>query len=90
MMQTHTFFIALTVLLMGVLCITSAKELVTTQFGKHICFGLGIFWFARMCFQFFGYSSRLWRGKRFETAMHILFSVFWIYLNLVFFGIFFS
>jgi hypothetical protein len=34
LMSVHTFFVALTVFLMGILCITSAKELLSTSLGK--------------------------------------------------------
>ena len=84
MIMVHTFFIALIVLMMGILCLTSAQDLSTTAFGKRISFGLGIFWSIRFVIQFFGYSSKLWKGKKFETSMHILFSCFWAYLSFVF------
>lgn len=84
MMMTHTFFIALTVLLMGLLCVTSYVDLIHTNLGKKISLGLGVFWCFRLVFQFFGYSSKLWKGKRFETIVHILFSVLWIYTSVVF------
>src|SRR4051812_25124936 len=57
--QVHTFFIALTVLMMGVLCLTSATELITTKLGNHISIGLAVFWSIRLVIQFFGYSSKL-------------------------------
>lgn len=84
MMTIHTFFIALTVFLMGVLCLTSSNELTETILGKKISLGFGIFWTIRLFIQFFGYSSELWRGKRFETSIHILFSIFWIYISTLF------
>lgn len=84
MMQVHTFFIALVVMLMGVLCFSSATELIHTPLGKRISLGLGIFWFIRLLLQFFGYSSALWKGKVFETTVHIFFSLFWTYLTFVF------
>ena len=84
MMTVHTFFVALTVFLMGLLCLTSSNELVETNLGKKISFGLGIFWTFRLFIQFFGYSTDLWRRKRFETLMHILFSLLWMYLSIVF------
>ena len=83
-LHVHTFFIALTVLLMGILCVTSAHELTTTSFGRRIALGLFIFWFCRLILQFFGYSSKLWRGKGFETIAHIAFSALWAYLCFVF------
>jgi hypothetical protein len=84
MMLVHTFFIALTVLLMGILCLTSSRELVTTSLGKRISLGFGIFWFIRFVVQFFGYSAKLWKGKKFETVVHIIFSLLWIYLTAIF------
>lgn len=85
MMTVHTFFIAVIVFLMGLLCLTSTTDLIETQLGKTISFGFGVFWLIRLLVQFFGYSSELWMGKKFETSIHILLSVFWIYLTGVFF-----
>jgi len=84
MMIVHTFFIALVVFLMGLLCLTSATELVNTKLGKTISLGLGIFWGVRFFIQLFGYSKELWKGKLFETIVHIIFSLFWLYLTLIF------
>lgn len=83
-MYVHTFFIALIVFLIGLLCLTSASELVNTVLGKKICLGLGIFWSVRLLFQFFVYSSKLWKGKKLETGVHILFSLLWTYFSSVF------
>lgn len=84
MMTIHTFFIALTVFFMGLLCLTSSNELIETNLGKKLLLGFGIFWFIRLLIQFFGYSSELWKGKRFETFMHVIFSFLWTYLSLFF------
>ena len=65
MMIVHTFFIALVVLLIGILCLTSSKELIETHFGRKITLGIGIFWITRLFFQLFIYSSKLWKGKLF-------------------------
>ena len=87
MMTVHTFFIGLIVFLMGLLCVTSAAELIDTTLGKEISFGLGLFWGIRLIIQFFVYSPKLWRGKLFETVIHVLFSLFWAYASIVFFVI---
>jgi hypothetical protein len=87
MMHVHTFFVAFTVGLMGLLCLTSAAELVGTQLGRRVALGLAVFWLARLLIQFFGYSASLWRGKRFETIIHVLFTLFWTYLTVVFFRV---
>lgn len=83
-LYVHTFFIAFTVLLMGLLCLSSAELLLNTELGRRICLGLAVFWTIRLLFQFFGYSAELWKGKGFETCVHIGFSCLWIYLSAVF------
>ena len=83
-LYVHTFFIGLAILLMGILCIGYSSDLVRSSLGRAICLGLFVFWFTRLVFQFVGYSPRTWRGKRFETTMHIVFSVLWIYCSAVF------
>lgn len=88
MMKVHTFFIALAVFLMGVLCITFFDSLVQTDFGRKISLGLSIFWGIRFIIQFFGYSSELWKGKTFETIIHVVFSFFWAYVTIIFFLIY--
>lgn len=90
MMTVHTFYIALVVFLMGMLCLTSAPQLVETELGLRIVLGLFIFWTSRLGFQFFVYSNKLWKGKRFETTIHILFSLMWMYFSIVFAIILFS
>lgn len=81
MMKVHTFFIALTVFLMGLLCVTSAEELLQTELGRKICLGLGLFWLIRLFFQFFIYPSSLWKGRRLETVIHVIAIVFWVFLT---------
>ncbi len=89
MMKIHTFFIALVIFMIGLLCLTSANDLIHTTFGKRISLGLGIFWIIRLYIQFFGYSSKLWKGKKLETVVHITFSVLWAYLSFVFLFVYF-
>jgi hypothetical protein len=90
MMYVHTFFIALMLFLMGILCLTSAHDLIHTSLGNRICLGLGIFWTARLLIQFFGYSSVLWRGKRLESFIHMAFAAMWLYAGTVFLIVYFK
>jgi hypothetical protein len=90
MMYIHTFFIGLVIFLMGLLCISASSDLVNTALGHTVCLGLFIFWGIRLVIQFFGYSPDLWRGKKFETMMHVLFSLLWTYFSLVFFGVYYG
>jgi hypothetical protein len=85
MIYVHTFFISVTIFLMGILCLSYPHELVDTNLGRSIALGLAIFWFLRLVFQFFVYSPSLWKGKSFETIIHIVFSALWIYLTVLFF-----
>jgi hypothetical protein len=84
MMQVHTFFIALVVGGMGLFSFTQAQALSATPLGKTISLYLGIFWLIRFVFQHFVYAPKLWRGKAFETSMHILFTILWIYFSTIF------
>ncbi len=88
MMKVHTFYVALTVFLMGLLCLTSASDLVNTKLGKTISLGFAIFWTLRLFIQLFGYSPDIWKGKTFETTIHVLASMFWVYLSVVFWTIY--
>ncbi|HWK03840.1 MAG TPA: hypothetical protein VNS58_09415 [Puia sp.] len=81
----HSFFIALTVLLMGMICILDPEDLISTRLGHYLSFGLFIFWLLRLLFQFFVYSPKLWKGRGFETFIHIFFSLLWSYLAIIFF-----
>jgi hypothetical protein len=85
MMYVHSFFIALTVLLMGVVCICCTEDLLTTRLGHYLSFGFFIFWLLRFIFQLFVFSSKLWKDKAFETAIHIALSLLWSYLIVIFY-----
>ena len=84
LMEVHTFFVAFTVFLMGILCFISSNDLIYSILGRRISMGLGIFWGIRLCIQLFGFSSNLWKGKTFETSMHFLFTIIWIYFTISF------
>jgi hypothetical protein len=90
MMYVHTFFVAIVVFLMGILCIYCTSDIIYTKLGKQLSFGLFVFWGLRLIFQFFVYSSKLWKGKMLETVIHIIFSILWIYFTTVFLIIFLS
>lgn len=83
-LYVHTFFIAFIVLLMGLLCLNYSHELVYDPFGRVISLGLFGFWLTRLIFQFFVYSPKVWRGKGFETVMHVVFAMTWFYFTAVF------
>jgi hypothetical protein len=88
LMYIHTLFIALFLVCIGVLCLTSAAEIIGTPLGRRISLVLAFVWVIRLVVQFFGYSAELWRGKTFETVVHILFVFLWTYLSAAFFWIY--
>ena len=90
MMYVHTLFIAVVLLLMGLLCFYTSVDLLHTQLGHYILLGLALFWTLRLVVQFIGFSPELWKGKRFETTVHIIFSLLWIYFSFVFWAAFSS
>lgn len=76
----HAFFITLVLVLFGVLSVFYGHLLLRGDgLGKVVLGGLFIFWLARLFIQLFVYDSQLWRGHRFNTAMHIFFSLMWFY-----------
>ncbi len=83
-MEVHTFFIALAVLLMGAVCLYATEEIINTSLGHTLAFGLSVFWFARLLAQLLVYKPALWKGKRFETTVHIIFTLLWAYMSAVF------
>jgi hypothetical protein len=46
--------------------------------------GLTIFWSLRMLMRWFYYSPEVWRGNRFNTVTHYLFSGAWVYVTATF------
>jgi hypothetical protein len=81
----HTFFIALFVLLCGLLTLFYRAELLaSTPLARAILAGLTLFWGARWVTQLFIYDRGLWRGDRFRTAAHIFFVILWSYCVLVY------
>ena len=57
---------------MGLLCVTSADAMASTDLGRRASQGFAMFWGVRLLIQLFGYSPELWRGKRFETAARVM------------------
>jgi hypothetical protein len=82
--QAHTIFIVLLIAMMSALFLTCAEALLEpTRLSRAVLAGLTIFWGLRMLMQWFFYSPRVWRGNRFHTAMHGVFSIGWVYVTAV-------
>ena len=83
--QVHSIFIVLTLALFSALLLTSGDALLEpTRLSRAVLIGLTIFWSVRMVMQWSFYSPEIWRGDRFRTVMHYLFSAAWIYITTVF------
>ena len=83
--RVHTFFICVVLALMGLPALVSPQIfLEPSTAGAWLTWSIAAFWALRLFFQFFVYPAELWRGKRFETAMHVWFSLVWASLMVVF------
>jgi hypothetical protein len=83
--MVHAIFICLMLLMMALLSLLFTPLLTTpSPLAAVVLAGLTFFWAFRLAAQFLIYSPRLWRGQRFETTMHVLFSCVWAYFAAVY------
>ena len=83
--QAHTVFLVLMLALFAALLFTAAAELLEpTRLSRAVLFGLTLFWALRMVMQWCFYSPEIWRGHRFNTVVHYVFSAIWVYVTTVF------
>jgi hypothetical protein len=83
--QAHNVFLILTLALFSALLLTSGAALLEpTRLSRAVLGGLTVFWGLRMLMQWYFYSPLIWRGHRFNTVMHYVFSVVWVYVTTVF------
>ena len=82
--QAHTTFLVLLLALFAALFGFYADALLeATRLSRAILIGLTIFWGLRMLMQWFFYSPAIWRGHRFNTLMHGIFSATWVYVTTI-------
>lgn len=83
--QAHNVFLVLTLALLALLLLISGDTLLEpTRLSRALLFGLTLFWALRMLMQWWFYSPAIWRGHRFNTVMHYVFSAVWVYTTAVF------
>ena len=83
--QAHSVFLVLTLALFSALLLTCGTALLEpTRLSRAVLFGLTVFWGLRMLMQWYFYSPLIWRGHRFNTVMHYVFSFVWVYVTAVF------
>jgi len=76
----HSAFIILILLMFATLVLGFTRQLLEpTPLARVILAGLASFWFARLLVQWFYYDFSIWRGNRFNTIMHFVFTGVWIY-----------
>ena len=81
----HAAFVSLVLVLLGLLLTLHAPALLAPgALPRATLVGLLVMWSARMLAQWFFYDARLWRGKPFETFMHVLFSAIYVYFVVTF------
>ena len=81
----HTFYICLVLMLIGALSLFAPSALLLpSPLARFVLAGFAIFWGSRLIFQWAVYDRALWKGNRFNTAMHYLFSLLWAYLAAVY------
>ena len=78
--HVHSFFIAVTVAEFGICTLFfTAALLEPGRLSRALLAGMFVFWLCRLYAQLFVYDSAIWRGRQFYTAMHVVFTMFWIY-----------
>jgi hypothetical protein len=78
----HTFFIGLGVMMAGAVSFLCAAALLEpSALSRAILAGMAVFWLCRLLAQWFAYDAAIWRGNRFRTFMHVVFSTLWIYVT---------
>jgi cytochrome c biogenesis protein CcdA len=81
----HTWFIVLVLFLCGALSLFYGDLLLEPHpLSRVVLAGLLIFWGVRLIAQLFIFDSKLWRGHRRNTFVHVFFTALWIYFILVY------
>lgn len=85
MFQVHTLFVCLVLLLIGALSLLAPAALLEpSALSRLVLLGIAIFWAVRLYCQWFVYDPALWRGRTFETTVHAVCTLLWLYLTAVY------
>ena len=77
----HSFFVAVFLVLTGLLLLFFPDSLVQHQpLSRAILGGLTLVWALRLCIQCFVFDSSLWRTHPGRRSAHYVLTVFWTYL----------
>ena len=85
MFVVHVCYIVVVLASMGLLSLAFTDALVERTFlARLVLAWLSLFWLSRLVVQWFVYDRQLWRGNRFHTGVHFVFTALWFYLSLVY------
>jgi hypothetical protein len=71
--------------MMGVCSLFYTTALLASgDLSRVVLSGFLIFWLSRLAIQLFVYDPAIWRGRRFYAFMHVVFTIFWIYVVLTY------
>ena len=83
----HTLFVCVVLVMFGSLSLFAPAALLEpTRLARLVLAGIAAFWALRLFCQWFVYDSSLWRGHRFHTVMHFVFTLVWSYFVAVYAG----
>jgi hypothetical protein len=81
----HAAFISIILALFAALVLLYTRPLLApTPLARAVLAGLALFWFLRLLTQWLIYDWSLWRGRRLETAVHLVVTGVWGYLTATF------
>lgn len=83
--QVHAAFLCIVLAMFAALALMYTRPLLApTPLARAVLAGMAIFWFLRLLTQWLVYDWSLWRGRRFETIVHLVFTGLWGYLTATF------
>ena len=79
-MKVHAGFICVLLVMFAALALLCTRDLLEpTRLARTLLAALAAFWFLRLLTQWLVYDRSLWRGRRFETIVHFVFTAVWTY-----------
>jgi len=82
--HVHCGFIVLLLVLQGILLAMFPQTVLERSAAAiALLIGLCAFWVYRLIAQLVMFDRRLWVGQRFNAFVHVMFTVFWLYLSAV-------
>jgi hypothetical protein len=83
--QVHAAFLCIVLAMFAALTLLYTRPLLApTPLARAVLAGMAIFWLLRLLTQWLVYDWSLWRGRRLETAVHVVFTGLWGYLTATF------